>query len=96
MTGQCEHVCANPKMRVGGSPYVDFKLQPVLLDKEVNCAPTGEKTRCFSDGKHACSLHGLENSLVTLGLGPAHEKNLASAQILFFTSPAHFDTPAVN
>ncbi len=95
MTGQREHVCAYPKARVGGSPYVDFKLQPVLLDKEVNCAAIGEKVRRFSDGQHACSLHSLEDSLVALGLGPAHEKNLACPQILFFSRPANFDAPPV-
>jgi hypothetical protein len=71
-------------------PYVHFKLQPVFGDQEIDRAAAGEKIGSFTDGQHVSSMNGFEYASVAHALRAANEKNVASAQVLFFAHPAHF------
>ena len=93
---QRQHVRTDSEVCIAGRPYVDFKLQPVFRDQEIDGAAASEKIGSFADGQHVSSLNGFEYASVALTLRPANEKNVAGAQILFFVRPANLHAPAAD
>jgi len=93
---QRQHVRTDSEMCVAGGSYVDFKLQLVFRDQEIDRAAVGEKIGSFAYGQHVSSLNGFEYASVVLTLRAANEKNVASAQVLFFACPANFHASAAD
>jgi hypothetical protein len=91
---QREHARADPQAGAIGRAHIDFELQLVCFEQKIDRAALSQKIRSFPDSQYARSLNSFEDSPVTLFLGPANEKNLASAQVLFLVRPSNFDAPA--